>query len=94
MLQQSIKVSLIAVSVEQLTYIDIDGLKIFKFYEHPEISAQIELMKTEVMKYQTLADSITHSKYQNRKGSFSISRTENVSLVSGVYKRDQSFGFH
>jgi hypothetical protein len=42
-----------------VTYLDIDGLKIFKFYEHPEISAQIELMKTEVMKYQALADSIT-----------------------------------
>ena len=37
MLQQSIKVSLIAVSLEQLTYLDIDGLKTFKFYEHPEI---------------------------------------------------------
>ncbi len=27
---------------------DKNGLKIFKFYEHPEISAQIEVMKTEV----------------------------------------------
>ena len=25
---------------------DIDGLKIFKFYEHPEIRAQIAVMKT------------------------------------------------
>jgi hypothetical protein len=40
MLQQSIKVSLVAASVQQLTYLDIDGLKIVKFYEHPEISAQ------------------------------------------------------
>jgi hypothetical protein len=38
---------------------DIDGLKIFQFYEHPEISVQIEVMKTEVTKYQALADSIT-----------------------------------
>ena len=37
---------------------DIDGLKIFKFYEHPKIRAEIEVMKTEVMKYQALADSI------------------------------------
>ena len=42
-----------------MTYLDIDGLKIFKFYEHPEISVQIEVMKTEVMKYQDLADFIT-----------------------------------
>ena len=59
MLQQSTKVSLIAITVEQLTYLDIDGLKIFKFYEHPEISAQIEVLKTEVMKHQALAGSIT-----------------------------------
>ena len=26
---------------------DIDGLKIFKLYEHPDIRAQIEVMKTE-----------------------------------------------
>ena len=31
---------------------DIDGLKIFQLYEHPEIRPQIEVMKTEVMKYQ------------------------------------------
>jgi hypothetical protein len=31
----------------------IDGLKIIKFSDHPEISVQIEVMKTEVMKYQT-----------------------------------------
>ncbi len=42
-----------------MTYLDIDGLKIFKFYEHPKISAQIEVMKTEVMKYQGLVHSIT-----------------------------------
>ena len=37
---------------------DINGLKIFKLYEHPEIRSQIEVMKTEVMKYQALAGSI------------------------------------
>ena len=31
---------------------DIDGLKIFKFYEHLEILAQIEVMKPEFMRYQ------------------------------------------
>ena len=65
MLQQSIKVSPFAVRVEQLAYIDIDGLKIFKLYEHPEIRVQIEVMKTEVMKYQALADSI--KSFEERK---------------------------
>jgi hypothetical protein len=46
---------------------DIDGLKIFKFYEHPEILAQIEVKKTEVMKYQTLAGSI--QSFEERKDS-------------------------
>ena len=45
MLEEPLKVSLIAVGIEQLTYLDIDGFKIFKFYEHPEISAQIEVIK-------------------------------------------------
>ena len=44
---------------------DIDGLKIFKFYEHPEIRAQIEVMKTEFMKYQTLTGSI--KSFEERK---------------------------
>ena len=44
---------------------DIDGLKIFKLYEHPEIRPQIEVMKTEVMKYQTLVDSI--KSFEERK---------------------------
>jgi hypothetical protein len=35
-----------------------DELKIFKFFEHHEIRPQIELMKTEVIKYQDLAGSI------------------------------------
>jgi hypothetical protein len=49
MFQESIKVSLIVVSV---------GLKIFKFYEHPEIRSQIPVMKTEFTRYQTLTYSI------------------------------------
>jgi hypothetical protein len=46
---------------------DIDGLKIFKFYEHPEIRAEIQVMKTEVMKYQALAGSI--KSFEERKDS-------------------------
>ena len=44
---------------------DIDGLKIFKFYEHPEIRAEIEVMKNEVMKYQALAVSIKSFEERN-----------------------------
>jgi hypothetical protein len=46
---------------------DMDGLKIFKFYEHPEIRAEIQVMKTEVMKYQALAGSI--KSFEERKDS-------------------------
>ena len=46
---------------------DIDGLKIFKFYEHPKIRVQIEVMKTEFMWYQTLTDSI--KSFEERKDS-------------------------
>ena len=46
---------------------DIDGFKKFKFYEHPEIRPQIEVMKTEVMKYQTLAGSM--KSFEERKDS-------------------------
>ena len=44
---------------------DIDELKIFKFYEHHEIRPQVELMKTEVIKYQTFAGSI--KSFEERK---------------------------
>ena len=37
---------------------DIDELKIFKFFEHHEIRPQIELMKTEVIKYQALCNTV------------------------------------
>ena len=46
---------------------DIDRLKIFKFYEHPEIRAQIAVMKTEFTRYQALADSI--KSFEERKDS-------------------------
>jgi hypothetical protein len=48
---------------------DIDGFKKFKFYEHPEIRPQIEVMKTEVMKYQALTGSIkSFEERKDRKG--------------------------
>jgi hypothetical protein len=37
---------------------DIEGLKIFKLSQHPQIMVQIEVMKNEVITYQTSADSI------------------------------------
>ncbi len=46
---------------------DIDGLKIFKFYGHPEICDEIQVMKTEVMKYQALGGSI--KLFEERKDS-------------------------
>jgi hypothetical protein len=44
---------------------DIDELKIFKLYEDPEIRPQVDVMKTEVMKYQTLTGSI--KSFEERK---------------------------
>ncbi len=44
---------------------DIDGLKIFKFYEYPEICDLIDVMKNEVMKYQTLVGSIKSFEERN-----------------------------
>ncbi len=52
---------------------DIDGLKIFKFYDHPEIRAEIQVMKTEVMKYQALAGSI--KSFEERKARIARGRT-------------------
>ena len=51
-------------------------LKIFKFFEHHEIRPQIELMKTEVIKYQALAGSIKsfEEKKENKgKDTFDLS---------------------
>ena len=53
------------VLVNKISESDIDGLKIFKFYDHPEIRAEIEAMKTEVMKYQAFADSM--KSFEERK---------------------------
>ena len=46
---------------------DIDGLKIFKFCEHPKIRVPIEAMKTTFMWYQALTDSI--KSFADRKDS-------------------------
>ena len=48
---------------------DIDALKIFKFYEHPDIRDQIEVMKTEFMWYQSLTDSIQIKSFEEWKNS-------------------------
>jgi hypothetical protein len=37
---------------------DVEGLKILKLSQHPQIMLQIEVMEIEVIKYQTLAGSI------------------------------------
>ena len=37
---------------------DVQGMKILKLSQHPQIMFQIEVMKTEVITYQTPADSI------------------------------------
>jgi hypothetical protein len=60
MLQQSIKVSLIAVSVEQLIFLLLTRCCLLPI-------TQIEVMKPEVMKYQALADSI--QSFEERKDS-------------------------
>ena len=64
---------------------DIDGLKIFILYEHPEIRPQIEVMKTEVIKYQALADSIKsfeERKANNGKDTFVLSDWWNTNGVT------------
>ncbi len=60
---------------------DIDGLTIFKFYEHPEprIRTQIEVMKPEFMRYQALVVSSSHS----RKGRIGRARTHSTCLIGG-----------
>ncbi len=56
---------------------DIGGLKIFKFHDHPEICPQIEVMKTEVMKYQTLTGSIkTFEERKDSKGKNTFDLTD------------------
>jgi hypothetical protein len=63
-------------------------LKIFKFYDHPEIRPQIEVMNTEVMKYQALAGSIKsfeESKDSKGKDTFDLPDwwKSNCSTLSG-----------
>jgi hypothetical protein len=66
---------------------DIDELKIFKFYEHHEIRPQVEMMKTEVIKYQAFAGSI--KSFEERKDiNFNIlllarGRTHSTYLIGG-----------
>jgi hypothetical protein len=56
-------------SLSELETRGIDGLKIFKLYYHPQIRVQFEVMKTEVMKYQALADSVkSFEEGKDRKG--------------------------
>ncbi len=67
---------------------DIDGLKIFKFHDHPEIRAEIQVMKTEVMEYQVLAGSIKsfeERKHIKGKDTFDLSDwwKSNCSTLSG-----------
>ena len=61
---------------------DIDGLKIFKFYEHPKIRAQIEVMKTEFIRYQVLADSI--KSFEERKDSKGKDTFDNSATLPGL----------
>jgi hypothetical protein len=55
---------------------DIDGLKILNLSQHPDILVQIDVMKTEVITYQNLADSIATLVYRKdgkQKDTFDIS---------------------
>ena len=57
------------VLTNKISVSDVEGLKILKLSQHPQIMMQIEVMKTEVMKYQTLADSIKpHVERKDVKG--------------------------
>jgi hypothetical protein len=46
--------NLLHVLGNKISVSDIDEFKIFKFYENHEIRPRIEVMKSEVIKYQTL----------------------------------------
>ena len=60
---------------------DIDGLKIFKFYEHPKIRVPIEAMKTTFMWYQALTDSI--KSFEERTLRIVRARTHSTCLIGG-----------
>ena len=79
---------------------DIDGLKIFKLYDHPKIRVQIEVMKTEVLNHQTLVDfikSFEERKENKGKDTFDLSDcspnscpTESLFMIFNVtYNDDQ-----
>ncbi len=53
------------VLVNKISVSNIDELKVFKLYDHPEIRPQVDVMKTEVKKYQALAGSI--KSFEKRK---------------------------
>ena len=64
------------VLTNKISVSDIEGMKIFKLSQHPQIILQIEVMKTEVITYQTLADfikSLVERKYGKGKDTFDIS---------------------
>ena len=50
--------NLLLVLTNKISVSDIEGLKMFKLSQHPQIMVQIEVMKNEVITYQTPADSI------------------------------------
>ena len=51
---------------------DIDGMKILKLYEHPEIRPQIEVIKTSVLYETSLQSPMSHINkdmvFENREG--------------------------
>ena len=55
------------VLANKISMSDVEGLKILKLSQYPQIMLQIEVMKTEVIKYQTLADSIKPGAHVERK---------------------------
>ncbi len=57
------------VLANKISVSDVEGLQILKLSQYPQIMLQIEVMKTEVIKYQTLADSIKpHVERKDFKG--------------------------
>ena len=57
------------VLTNKISVSDVEGMKILKLLHHPQIMLQIEVMKTEVIKYQTLVDSIkSHVERKDVKG--------------------------
>ena len=62
------------VLTNKISVSDVEGMKILKLSQHPQIMLQIEVMKTEVFKYQTLVDSIKpHVERKDVKGNDTFS---------------------